>query len=145
MEAGASPYLLPDDVPQGSETVLNTDRYLYASFLNRIADSIYQPWVDEIDLARETLESAGKHLEANLYVTKLSVVLNDRGDVVEVQVLKSCGVEAFDEAPKRAFWRAAVFPNPPGAFFTKSDTLRLYYEFHLKLGTKLFEILPWVV
>ncbi len=141
----ATPDLLPDDLPLGGETLLNTDRYRYASFFHRVADTIYQPWVDRIEIARSQLSELGRSVESNLFVTRLAVTLNHEGEVIGVQLMSGSGVGAFDEAPKRAFWEVAMFPNPPQELFGESEIIRLQYEFHLELRSRLFEILPWTV
>lgn len=145
MRLGGSPDVIADGVPRANETILNTDRYVYASFINRIVDSIYQPWVDEVQSARERLEASGQALESDLYVTRVAALIDAQGNVVGVQIVKSCGVEQLDDAPRRAFWKVAAFPHPPPAFFLEVETVRFQYEFHITLNKHLFEILAWTV
>ncbi|MBI1860681.1 MAG: TonB C-terminal domain-containing protein [Deltaproteobacteria bacterium] len=145
MQSGQTPNLLPNDIAPGLDTVLNTDHYRYASFINRIADTIYQPWVEQIEHARSALAATGKNVESNLYVTRLRVTLNHIGEVIGVQMVNICGVKSFDDAPKQAFWQVAEFPNPPQDLFAQSETIHLEYEFHLELRSSLFEIFPSTV
>lgn len=144
---GSTPDVLPNDIPAGTSTVLNTDRYRYASFIQRIADAIYQPWVDHVEAAREALAGGGKGdtIDVTTYITRISISLDRQGEVVGISLVKSCGNKSFDDSPKRAFWDVGSFPNPPTELFSDSETIRLQYEFHLEFRKRLFEILPFTV
>lgn len=142
---GASPNDLPKDIGQGNETVLNTDPVLYASFINRIADEIYDPWAQNAREAVRTYYTLGKKLEANVYVTKLSVLMDSSGRVSAIQVLQSSGIPELDEAPKKAFWSIEPFPNPPSQMFGKDGYVKLVYSFSFQLMTSSFNIVPWQI
>lgn len=145
MAFGSSPHALPKDIGEGNETVLNTDHVRYASFINRIADEIYDPWVQ---FAREAVDSIylqGRKLEENTYVTKLSVVMNSKGEVDAIQTLQSSGIDVLDEAPKKAFWEVEPFTNPPSQMFKKDDVIRFVYEFHFEWKTSSFNIVPFKI
>lgn len=138
----ASPNSLPDDIALGEETILETESVGYASFLNRLADAIYQPWVDHArDAVQDVYHSGGK-VESQLYITRLRVELNDEGEVVAIQTLKSSGIEALDEAPKRALWDRSPYPNPPLQMRKADGGLRFVYEFHFDWKSSFFNIVP---
>ena len=143
MPFGATPNKLPDDIANGNQTVLNSDPVIYASFTNRIADVIYDPWVKFARQAVSNVETA-RNLASNVYVTKLLVMLNPEGEVTGIQTIKSCGVAALDDAPKRAFWESEKFPNPPSQMI-KDGMIKFFYEFHFEWKTSSFNIIPWSV
>ena len=60
MPFGSTPNSLPDGIADGTQTVLNTDPVLYASFINRIADEIYDPWVENAREAVKEIYFAGE-------------------------------------------------------------------------------------
>jgi len=142
MAYGASPNKFPSDISAGPNTMLNTDKVMYASYINRIADEIYEPWVTFAQEAAVTLRGLGKNVEENTYVTKLGITLDDKGVVLGIQTLKSSGVELFDESAKKAFWETDPFPNPPSQLFDAQKRVRLTYEFHFEWKSSFYGIFP---
>jgi len=142
---GQSPNSLPKDIPYGNQTVLNTDKVRYASFINRIADEIYQPWVEAAERALHEYVLGHRKMEPNIYITRLKVTLNAEGSVTGIQVMDSCGVSELDEAPKKAFWESEPFPNPPNQLFEKDGYVRLTYEFQFEWKNSGFNIIPWKI
>jgi TonB family protein len=138
---GASPNILKG-VRQGNQTVLNTDKVLYASFINRIADEIYDVWVRYCEEGVKDIYRRGAKLEANVFVTKLNVVMNPRGELSSLQILQSSGISELDEAPKKAFWESEPFPNPPKQLMEADGFIRLTYEFQFEWRTSSFNIVP---
>jgi hypothetical protein len=142
---GQSPNSLPKDIPYGNQTVLNTDKVRYASFINRIADEIYQPWVEAAERALHEYVLGHRKMEPNIYITRLKVTLNSEGSVTGIQVMDSCGVSELDEAPKKAFWESEPFPNPPNQLFENDGYVRLTYEFQFEWKNSGFNIIPWKI
>jgi len=145
MVMGRSPHFLSDKIEKGNQTILNTDKFLYASFINRIAEEVYQPWVRHIGDSLRTLGASGRKLENNIYVTKLNVSMDKRGEITGIQILSSCGVIAIDEAPKKAFWEVEPFPNPPIQLIEEDGYIRLVYEFHFEWKSSGFNIVPMTI
>ncbi len=141
MPFSSSPHGLPNDIERGAETMLNTDPVLYASFINRIADEIYDAWVVYAKQAVR-LYMSKRNLETNVYITKLEVEINKSGEVTGITILKHSGVDALDRAPERAFWDAKNFPNPPVQMFGANDLMKFEYEFHFEWKTGSFGISP---
>ncbi|NBX93954.1 MAG: energy transducer TonB [Proteobacteria bacterium] len=142
---GRSPHALPEDIPLGNQTLLNTDKVRYASFINRIADEIYQPWVESAERVVHDYYSQQRRIEPNLYVTKLRITLDTDGAIKAIQVLESCGLSELDEAPKKAFWEAEPFPNPPSQLLEDDGFIRLTYEFQFEWKNSAFNIVPWKI
>lgn len=142
---GRSPHALPKDIPLGNQTVLNTDKVRYASFINRIADEIYQPWVESAEKALKEFSMGDRKIEANLYITRLKITLDTEGAVKAIQVLESSGISELDEAPKKAFWEAEPFPNPPSQLLETDGFVRLTYEFQFEWKNSAFNIVPWKI
>ena len=138
----ASPNALPDDIKRGGETILNADGILYASFINRVADEIYDTWVEKIRLAMEKMSKSAKKLETNLYTTRLEVMLDSNGAVLGIKTLSGCGIVSIDEAPKLAFWENSPFPNPPSQLVGAEGVARFRYEFQFDWKQSGFSIVP---
>lgn len=145
MVLGRSPHHLPEDIEKGNQTILNTDRVLYASFINRIAEEVYQPWVGNIEEALKNIRGLGRKLESNTYVTKLNVSMDKEGEIKAIQILSSCGVSLIDEAPKKAFWELESFPHPPVQLIEEDGFIRLVYEFHFEFKSSGFNIVPMTI
>ncbi len=142
MAFGATPNKFPNDIPAGPTTMLNTDKVMYASYINRIADEIYEPWVGFAQEAATVLRGLGKNLEETTYVTKLGVVLDDKGIVTDIKTLQSSGIEQFDESAKKAFWETDPFPNPPAQMFDSQKRVKLVYEFHFEWKSSFYGVFP---
>lgn len=143
-QLGASPDSLKD-MEEGADTLLNTDAFAYASFLNRIANDIYDPWRRYASKAADDIARKNGKLEANEYITRLSVQLTPDGYVTAISVKKSSGIPALDEATKRAFWESEPFENPPHQMFGKEEMAVLPYEFHFHVQSSSFRVLPGVI
>jgi len=131
------------DVAEGDETVLNTDTVVYASFVNRIADAIYDPWVTKVREVFQNTGIEGRRIAPATYVTRLDILMDAAGNVTAIKVLESSGIPELDEAPKRAFWEREPFPNPPSQMFSRDGMIRFVYEFKVDNKTSFFNILPW--
>lgn len=137
-----TPNDLPKDIKEGRETILNTDKVVYASFINRIAEEVYDPWVSNLESAIREYKFKDKKLETNLYITKLLVTMDKDGDIQGISIVKSSGNDEVDDAPKRAFWALEGFKNPPSQLMKEDGFIRLTYEFHLEYKNSGFSIIP---
>lgn len=138
-----SPNLLPEDVRKGQQTVLNTDPLRYASFLNRIADQIRDPWERFVREALLELSLRNVKLEEDVYETRLVVFLSRDGEITGMQKLTSSGYDEFDAAAKEAFWRTEPFKNPPNQMFkAEAESVRLEYSFNVQLKSAGLSIIP---
>lgn len=142
MDPGSSPNEVSDSIALGDRTLLDTDEVFFASFLNRIADEIYQPWSSYLREAMQEYAVTGRKLSAREYITRLGIEMNESGRVTAIRILKSSGVTELDEAPKRAFWERDPFPNPPERMRRPDGSFQFVYEFHFELNTSRFSIIP---
>ena len=95
----------------GGETTLNSKAYKYAYFFNRIRDAVAQFWkpIPEIDTNDP---SRNKYFYKDRK-TVLRVTLNIKGDIIDVYVSKSSGVDFLDDLAFDSMKRCVQFPNPP--------------------------------
>jgi len=102
---------IDDDVPEGAENLLNSRRWKYASFFNRVRDAVAERWrPDEVHRARDP---SGTKYGKIPRVTRLYIKLNPDGSVHGISVDSSCGLGFLDEEAIRAVRSAAPFGNPP--------------------------------
>jgi TonB family protein len=137
MPYSTTPHGLPN-VDQGEETILNTQSTKYASFMNRLAEAVYDPWVRHV---REVLTNKSK-LDSVAYVTVLEIEMNQEGEVTGITIVKGCGIAELDNAPKQAFWERQPFPHPPSQLFQADGRIRFNYQFTVEMNGSFLNIIP---
>lgn len=122
------------DVDQGLETLLNTREFKYYSYYNRIRRQLSQHWESRVREKLSKLFQEGRAPAAANQdrITKLMIVLNDKGTLVGVQVLSDSGVRDLDDAAIEAFRAAAPFPNPPQGIIENDGTVKIRWDFVLE-------------
>jgi TonB family protein len=103
-----------EDVPLGDMTNLNTTEFKYYGFYHRIRQKLEQHWGSSIRDKAKNLYRSGRRVPAsdNL-ITSVSVTLNDKGQIVDMQIEGTSGVKELDQAAIESFNKAGPFPNPP--------------------------------
>lgn len=138
-----SPHQLAEDLAKGNQTLLNTDPVIYASYINRIGDELYDVWTSLLYDAVRDLSFRGVRLDEKSYLTEIGLMLNRQGEVTGVQIVKSCGIPEFDNAAKDAFWKTEPFQNPPSQLFKSgNETAMLGFGFSNDLTVRRVIVLP---
>lgn len=121
------------DVDQGLETLLNAREFKYYSYYNRIRRQLSQHWEPKVRVKLSQMFKQGRYLAAATdRITKLVVVLDTKGNLVKVQMLKDSGVTDLDDAAIEAFQSAAPFPNPPKGIVESDGTVKIRWDFVLE-------------
>ncbi|MEM6290295.1 MAG: energy transducer TonB, partial [Myxococcota bacterium] len=124
-----------DDVDEGDSTVLNTHRWKYASFFNRLKNDIDQYW-DPVARLRAR-DPDGRINGTKTRRTKLMIILNGDGSLHKVKLVRSCNVDYLDDEAIRAVRSAAPFPNPPKGMLDPADgKLYVPFGFIVEMGKK---------
>lgn len=137
---GAAPNDHLKDVDEGDGTYLSTREWKYASFFNRVKQSVSQEWAptDQLRLRDPT----GQIYGGRDRYTILTVTLDGTGRMKDAFVDKSSGLDFLDLEAVKAFERAQPFPNPPPAILATDQTVRFQFGFYLELsgrpGMRLF-------
>ncbi len=108
--AGSSDYL--KDIDDGAETLLNTKRFKYATFFNRVKKAVAQNW--HPDTAYRLRDPTGQIYGQKNRLTVLKVSIHPDGRIRDILIEKPSGVEFLDDEAVSAFHAAEPFPNPPG-------------------------------
>ena len=130
--APASDHL--EDVEEGEGTFLNTRRFKYASFFNRVHKGVSQTWSPLREFRRR--DPSGRVYGRKARVTVLSVTLDEAGSLTDVGVARSSGLEFLDREAIAAFRRAQPFPNPPEGLIDDRDEISFNFSFHLVLNPR---------
>lgn len=122
-----------NDLLEGAEddliTRLNTREYKYAGYYHRIKNQLNQWWVPKVQEKFTKMMNQGRTIaSAENKVTRLIIILNDQGNLVNVQVLAESGVRDLDDAAIEAFRSAAPFPNPPRGMVDSDGTVKIRWD-----------------
>ncbi len=117
----------------GENTALNTRRWKYASFFNRMKRQVAQNWHPaEVWMQRDPY--------GNVYgdkdrTTVVRVALRQDGSLAGIYIEHGSGVDFLDEEAVRAFRVAQPFPNPPsGLRDPDSDIITFSFGFRFEIG-----------
>lgn len=102
-----------EDVPLGDMTKLNTVEFKYYGFYHRIKQRLEQHWGRSLQEKAETMAKRGRAPASADRITALSITLDTKGRIVDIELRSSSGVSEFDEAAIDSFNKAGPFPNPP--------------------------------
>lgn len=121
------------NVPTGMQTMLSTREFMYYSYYNRIKDKLRQYWEPKIREKFERTIRQGRSIASDGdKITKVVIILDDKGTLIRVQVLSASGLVDLDEAAVEAFRAAAPFPNPPKGIVEEDGTIKIRWDFVLE-------------
>lgn len=122
-----------EDIEEGDANVLNSRRFKFASFFNRVRDQIAQEWRPaEVHAARDP---DGSKYGLRRRHTRLFISLNADGSLRRIRLEHSSGVDFLDEEAIRAVRAAAPFSNPPqGLVDPHIDGIEFSFGFILDVG-----------
>ena len=129
---GAAPNDHLKDTEEGNGTFLNTREWKYASFFNRVKQSVGMQW--DPGQALRQRDPTGNAYNGRDRYTLLSVRLGPDGRIREVAVEKSCGLDFLDLEAVRSFERAQPFPNPPAGLLDADSQVKFSFGFFLDMG-----------
>jgi TonB family protein len=128
------------DVEEGEGTFLSTKEWRFASFFNRVKQSVGQQWSPQGPLRLR--DPTGSIYGGRDRYTVLTITLDQGGRLKDAFVEKSSGVDFLDVEAVKAFERAQPFPNPPPGLLANDQTIRFQFGFFLELtgrpGMRLF-------
>jgi len=120
------------DVDEGEGTYLNTKEWKYAGFFNRVKQSVGMHWNPSEPL--RTRDPTGNIYAGRDRYTVLNVTLNQRGNVKEIYVEKSSGLDFLDLEAIKSFERAQPFPNPPPGLAKNDADVNFSFGFFLEMS-----------
>lgn len=124
-----------ENVESGDTTALNTRRWQYAGFFNRIKLRVRQHWHPAEVFKRR--DPNGNVYGNKNRVTRLSVTLDRKGKIRAIVISKKSGVDVLDEEAVRAFRLAQPFPNPPaGLVDPRSGMITFDFGFHFEVNRR---------
>lgn len=124
-----------DGVESGEFTALNSKKWKFASFFNRMKRQVAQNWHPDTVYIRR--DPTGKVYGTKDRVTVLEVSLKPNGSVAKVVVSQQSGVGFLDDEAVSAFHKAQPFPNPPsGLVNSGSQLITFSFGFHFQVASR---------
>ena len=109
------------DLDDGEETALNSKKWRFASFFNRVKKQVQEHWhPDEVYRRRDPTGAIYGHTNR---LTMVRVQLKPNGHLANVALELPCGLEFLDDEAIQAFREAQPFPNPPRGLIDANDGL----------------------
>jgi len=99
------------DIDDGDETALNSKRWRFASFFNRVKRQVAEHWHPD-EVYRQRDPTGPVYGRRNRY-TELRIQLKPDGRLSNVALAQPSGLEFLDDEAVEAFKEAEPFPNPP--------------------------------
>jgi len=96
----------------------------YGQYLIRMKERIIQRWNP-----RRTITP--KMYSYNEVIVTLAVVLNNRGELVDLKLITGSFFPEYDQEAIDAFKKSAPFPNPPNSLIQDDGRVYLPWSFHL--------------
>ncbi|MCP3142441.1 energy transducer TonB family protein [Pyxidicoccus xibeiensis] len=129
---GAAPNDHLDEADEGDATLLNTREWKYASFFNRVKQSVGMHWNPNEQLRRR--DPTGSTYSGKDRYTLLEITLDEKGQVKDIQVEKSSGLDFLDLEAVSSFKRAQPFPNPPPGLLSQDAEVKFQFGFFMEFG-----------
>ncbi len=125
-------------VEQGDHTALNTRKWKYATFFNRMKRQVAQNWHPE--KAYRLRDPNGNIYGTKDRMTVLTVSIEPDGSLKKVIITGPSGVEFLDDEAVKAFELAEPFPNPPDALVDhESNLITFRFGFSFEISSRT----PW--
>ena len=118
-------------VDEGDETLLNSRSFRYAGFLNRVKETVGRIWVTDVQDASARRDPTGQLYSFKDRRTVVEFTLDRNGELRDVHVATTSGVDYLDRVAVDAFRKAERFPNPPAGLMNADGVVRLPFAFTL--------------
>lgn len=133
----ATPGTRPEDFVEGiresDRTALNTREFVFYGYFQRIRERLDRAWVPILRQKLITYYRTGRHLASDMdHTTRVIVVLNEKGEIVRVEMISESGAKPLDDAAVAAFNKAGPFPNPPKGIVDRNREVKIPWDFVLK-------------
>ncbi|MFL5311700.1 MAG: energy transducer TonB [Myxococcales bacterium] len=121
-------------VEEGDETLLNSRSFRYAGFINRVKETVGRIWTTQVEDETSKRDPSGSIYLWKDRRTVVEFTIDKQGELKDVHVTVSSGVDYLDHVALDAFRRAERFPNPPPGLFSPDGTATMGFGFVLGLA-----------
>lgn len=123
------------EVEKGPMTSLNSERFIFNSFFQRIEEKIFPKWeARAISSYRSLSQRDLERLSGRVWTTIVEVFLDREGHYLETVILSPSSVPQFDQIIIATFKEADFFPNPPTPMIKSDGKVHITYRFDIDLS-----------
>jgi len=115
------------DIDKSDETALNTYKYIYAAYFNKIKQAVSRHWTPAYVIMIN--DPRGHIYGRKDRYTKIIAIINSNGSLASIKLDTSSGMDFLDREAINAFKMAAPFHNPPEALLDENGTLEIRFGF----------------
>jgi TonB family protein len=120
------------DVDDGEETALNSKKWRFATFFNRVKKQVAEHWHPE-EAYRRRDPTGAVYGRQNRY-TELRIQIKADGRIANLGVGLPSGLEFLDDEALEAFKEAQPFPNPPHQLLESTGLITFHFGFMFDLN-----------
>jgi len=111
------------------EASLGSKRLKYFSYFERIKAQVYPIWSPQVrEVIRQEI-SRRKKENYRSEVTRCFIVLNQNGDLTEIDIIRNSQISALDRIATESFRAAGRFQHPPAGIIDEDGLIRLRWDF----------------
>ena len=117
----------------GETSALNTKEFVFFSYFDRVRKQLDQTWQPMVRGQIEKIYKNGRRLASQTdFVTRTLVTINQKGEIVRVQMVQESGTMDLDSAAINALNKAGPYPNPPKGLLDAQGNAQIRWDFILK-------------
>lgn len=139
--ASGSNDFLPEVENEGQSNLLNTRRFRFSEYFERIKDSVDGEW--KPGPVWRSRDPTGERYGVKDRLTIVHVTLDSEGTVQKLRVVKQSGLDFLDDEALRALNALHCFPNPPAGLKNKDGHIEFQFGFMFEIGTQRFRMRGW--
>lgn len=120
---------MPAGIKLGNITSLNTDQHRFYSFNQRLLSRFVPNWGNMVSRALyQWLQDNNFPPVSKSWVTQVEVVMNKKGEILDIQPFRLSGLWAIDESAIKAFKMVKNVPNPPEEMVDENGYIHLQFQ-----------------
>jgi len=120
------------DVDDGEDTALNSKKWRFATFFNRVKKQVAEHWHPE-EAYRRRDPTGAVYGRQNRY-TELRIQIKPDGRIANLGVGLPSGLDFLDDEALEAFRDAQPFPNPPRQLLESDGLITFHFGFLFDLN-----------
>lgn len=132
---GSDDYL-PDVDNEGDTNLLNTRKFRYWDFFQRVRERVRDEWNPA--QVWQAHDPSGKRYGVRDRLTVVRVRLDPQGAVKELRVQKPSGLSFLDDEATRAFSAGGPYPNPPAGLVNEQGEVEFQFGFMFEISSSRF-------
>lgn len=133
---GSDDYL-PDVDNEGDTNLLNTRKFRYWDFFQRVRKRVRSEWNPAG--AWRSRDPTGKRYGVRDRLTVVRVKLQPDGKLADIRIQKRSGLGFLDDEARRAFVAAGPYPNPPRGLVNRSGVVEFKFGFMFEISSSRFK------